>query len=237
MANKGRRKRGNSTLSSPAPFHNRTGSPSPAHRPTKKAKESRTIYQAYSLGPNSFQSSPSSKIPPVESEELVLPGDLLVTHAVKLVHIISSSKIEQKVDQILAALANFSFIPPIRPNVVVLWAKAPVANKMMSIVGIVKRVIAESEGKWYQYNQVKASLVAQDKGGVKPEGCLETNKEDSSMDIDTEFEADVEDESTFETMKTPFERAIEDVPKVRAVPVMTIYLSRVRVESLRKSFT
>jgi hypothetical protein len=35
-------------------------------------------------------------------------------------------------------------------------------------------------------------------------------------------------------MKTPFERAIEGRPKIRSVPVMTLYLSSVRVDSLRK---
>jgi len=35
-------------------------------------------------------------------------------------------------------------------------------------------------------------------------------------------------------MKTPFERSIEGRPKIRAIPVIVIYLSRVRIEALKK---
>ncbi|KAG4430816.1 hypothetical protein IFR05_013693, partial [Cadophora sp. M221] len=49
---------------------------------------------------------------------------------------------------------------------------------------------------------------------------------------------DAEDEEAFEVMKTPFERALESEgkSKVRAMPVMSMYLSRVRIEGLRKAY-
>ncbi|KUJ15640.1 uncharacterized protein LY89DRAFT_537840, partial [Mollisia scopiformis] len=56
---------------------------------------------------------------------------------------------------------------------------------------------------------------------------------DKSME---DVEQSDEEEEAFEIMKTPFERAIEGTAKVRAVPVMTICLSRVRVESLRREY-
>jgi hypothetical protein len=37
-------------------------------------------------------------------------------------------------------------------------------------------------------------------------------------------------------MKSRIERAIEGTEKVRSVPVMTVYLSRVRVEALREAY-
>jgi hypothetical protein len=44
------------------------------------------------------------------------------------------------------------------------------------------------------------------------------------------------EEEGFETMKTRIERMVDGTDKVRAVPVMTVYLSRVRVEKLRGLF-
>jgi len=60
----------------------------------------------------------------------------------------------------------------------------------------------------------------------------------SAMDVDVaENEGTMmDDEGTFETMKTPLERAIEERPKVRALPIMTIYLSRVRIERLKVAY-
>lgn len=49
---------------------------------------------------------------------------------------------------------------------------------------------------------------------------------------------DGEEEEGFEVMKTPFERVLEeeDRPKVRCMPTLTLYLSRVRIESLKKLY-
>lgn len=51
-------------------------------------------------------------------------------------------------------------------------------------------------------------------------------------------EEEEEEEEAFEIMKTPFERALEAEarPKIRAVPTFTLYLSRVRIESLKKIY-
>ncbi|EHL00054.1 hypothetical protein M7I_4136 [Glarea lozoyensis 74030] len=57
------------------------------------------------------------------------------------------------------------------------------------------------------------------------------------MDVDRgEKSEDGEEEDSFEVMKTPFERAVEGTLKIRAMPVMATYLSRVRIESLRKKY-
>lgn len=62
----------------------------------------------------------------------------------------------------------------------------------------------------------------------------DNGEEDASMGVDGT--GDAEDTAAFETMKTPLERAVEGKPKIRAVPVMTIYLSRVRVDALKSAF-
>jgi hypothetical protein len=51
-----------------------------------------------------------------------------------------------------------------------------------------------------------------------------------------EEEESEEETTAFETMKTPFERANEEKAKVRAVPNMSLYLARVRIDSLRKAY-
>ena len=68
----------------------------------------------------------------------------------------------------------------------------------------------------------------------KPSPKGENVQDKKNDDAEEDSESDAEDAAAFETMKTPFERSIEGKPKVRAVPHMTIYLSRVRIDSLRK---
>lgn len=172
----------------------------------------------------------------IVNDEPELPaeiGTLRATYDLTEMNIISSTKIEAKVTNILHTLAKFSFIAPCKPNIVYLHAKAPCASKLISILEIAKRNITEKQGKWYQYNQL---------GEVKEEKKREAGKTlgpgrtlGDAMEIDEESTADATD-FRFETMKTPFERATEGTPKIRAVPVLGIYLSRVRVESLKKQY-
>lgn len=92
------------------------------------------------------------------------------------------------------------------------------ASKLITVVEIAKREIAGGGGKWYQYNVVERSLEERER-----ESGGEAVEEDG-------------EEESFETMKTPFERAIEGTKVVRAVPGMTTYLARVRIEGLRKEY-
>lgn len=102
------------------------------------------------------------------------------------------------------------------------WAKAKSAGKLVSVVEVVKREIGGEGGVWFQYNGLGEGV-----GGVPREG------EGEGGDGDVEME--MEDEG-FEKMKTRIERAIEGTEKVRSVPVMTVYLSRVRIEALREAY-
>jgi hypothetical protein len=154
------------------------------------------------------------------------------------INIISSSHIQQKVTQALGILSIYPVIPPAKPAVVLFHTKAASAAKLITIAEITKREIGEKGGKWFQYNTIcsvmeeKKVRSKRDKGEKKDS---EGPKESSAMEVDREVDPESEDEA-FETMKTPFERAIEGRPKIRSVPVMTLYLSRVRVDSLRKAY-
>jgi hypothetical protein len=157
------------------------------------------------------------------------------THDVTSINVISSSHIQQKVTRALEILSEYPTIPPAKPKVVVLHSKASVASKMITIAEIAKREIVKNGGKWYQYN--KLSQVVEERKESE-QGMKEKNGDiDVSMAENGGEDDGQESEEEFETMKTPFERAIEGKPKIRAIPVMTVYLSRLRIDNLRKDHT
>ncbi len=170
--------------------------------------------------------------------------ELARTHEVTSMSIISSSHIQQKVTRTLSLLSVYPTVPPAKPAVVMLHSKAKAASKMISIAEIAKRGIAKDGGKWFQYSKVgqimqeqkqsKSTKENEDRSeNRKGKGREDGDEEMGDLDEDDKMGSD---EEAFETMKTPFERAIEGKAKVQAVPVMAIYLSRVRVESLRREY-
>ncbi|OBT82899.1 hypothetical protein VE02_08581 [Pseudogymnoascus sp. 03VT05] len=131
-----------------------------------------------------------------------------------------------KISTLLTQLRSFSFSASpadAKPVIVIAWAKARSAGKLVSVVEVVKRELGAEGGVWFQYNGLGEGFV-----GVARDGG---EGEDGGGD----GEGDVEEEG-FEKMKTRIERAIEGTEKVRIVPVMTVYLSRVRVEALREAY-
>lgn len=60
--------------------------------------------------------------------------------------------------------------------------------------------------------------------------------EDVFRDARSEVGGEEEEEEGFEKMKSRIERAVEGTEKVRSVPLMTVYLSRVRIEALREAY-
>jgi hypothetical protein len=158
--------------------------------------------------------------------------------------IISSSHIQQKVARLLDILSSYPPKDKEKPKAVMLHAKAGCATKMISIAEIAKREIGKEGGKWFQYNRVEEVMIELKKG-VKKEGEgkgakdeVEIGKEDKDGDEEDEEDGEENDEetATFETMKTPFERANEGKEKMRSVPVMSLFLSRIRIEGLRRAY-
>lgn len=145
--------------------------------------------------------------------------------------IISSSHIQQKVSRVLELLSvKQKEKGKERPSVVMLHAKAACACKMISIAEIAKREVGKEGGKWFEYCVV-GGVVVERKEGVGKSSSERDGREDGDGDGGTE-----EESTAFETMRTPFERANEGRAKMRAVPVMSIYLSRVRIDALRKAY-
>lgn len=138
-----------------------------------------------------------------------------------------------KISTLLTQLRSFSFTTPApKPVIVIAWAKAKSAGKLVSVVEVVKREIGGEGGVWFQYNGLGEGI-----GGVPREGAEDEGGDGGEGEERADGDVEIEmEEEGFEKMKTRIERAIEGTDKVRSVPVMTVYLSRVRIEALREAY-
>ena len=153
---------------------------------------------------------------------------------VEEMNIITSSSIQKKASRAIDVIIDRGAQKS--PAVVELHAKGPATAKMITVVEIAKRQIGLGEGKWFQYNKVQQVMAEREKKERKERAHKERGKEKDKGEVEEDDEEEDEEDGAFETMKTPFERANEARPKVRAVPIMTIYLSRTRIEVLRKAY-
>lgn len=161
------------------------------------------------------------------SKNLALPGfskelDNLKSYDVRIMSIVSSTKIRNRVQQATQALTSVSTEgAPQNPVVVVLTAREGTASKLITIVEITKRNLDDAKKSWYQYSCVEPKMV---------EIARKTSNARNSMD-------DCEDEDeggvAFETMLSAVERKLMDKPKYRAVPVMTVFLSCSPIKALK----
>lgn len=178
--------------------------------------------------------------------------------------IISSSKIETKVKTLLARLGTFSWAnKDAKPAVVILSAKAGVANKLISVVEIAKRELEAQGAKWWQYSRVHSQVTElKDKtkkgtdGGktllqweteqvakskVGPQDLKDAVGDSAMIDAVGGEEEDEEDAFAAvapngnEPTALPTE-GIAARKKIRAVPVMTIHMSRVPVDELKQAY-
>ena len=171
--------------------------------------------------------SPESSSLPAITKELAHSFDLRITS------IISSSQIQKKVKGVLELLStSVNDNKSSKSQIVVLHSKAAPASKLITIAEIAKRELGKEGGVWYQYSVIGELMTERKENGTKKSSgsppWKNTVEEEESMNLDGEA-----DEESFETMKTPFERAIEGKPKIRVAPTLTIYLSKVRIEKLR----
>ena len=176
----------------------------------------------------------------------------------------TGSKIEQKVRVLISRLSRFNFLDrEIKPGVVALRARANVASKLITVVEIAKREIEykERSGKWYQYSQVSAELreIPRNKAKKGPRGQQgdadgakqagkslkewELSKKQDTVEAASDGNptidlsgGDNEEEAAFEIMADARPgRGAEDT-KLRNIPLLTIYMSRVPVPELKVEF-
>ncbi|KAI1081129.1 hypothetical protein F5B20DRAFT_72761 [Whalleya microplaca] len=156
-------------------------------------------------------------------------GSLETKYDVQLHSVISSSKIQKKVTSILRHLAPSSSTE--KTKVSILHAKGSDAGKLVSIAEIAKREIGkdkDDQRHWFQYIALGEELKERPRDDGK--SVIEETKL-GGEDVD-----DQDDDGDFEVMKTPFERAIERQPLVRGVPILSLFLSRVSIEELKKRY-
>ncbi|OTB07076.1 hypothetical protein M426DRAFT_318442 [Hypoxylon sp. CI-4A] len=150
-------------------------------------------------------------------------------YEVQVHSVISSSKIQKKVTSVLRHLNSPSTV---KTNVSVLRAKASDAGKLVSIAEIAKRELGKQtdpDGNWYQYIALGEELkeIPRSDGNTIIEETKLGGARGGSRD---------DDDDDFETMKTPFERAIQGQPRMRGVPIMNLFLCRISIEELKRRY-
>lgn len=166
----------------------------------------------------------------------LLNAELEKTYNVRHTTVLSSNKLSKRIRQ---TLEHINLAPEERP-LAVLSAKAPVTAKLISIVEIVKR--QSTDGRVYQYSTVTSVIVDKEsldkkrkKRPCPKEGVgLAANEEGDDKTVDVE-----EEDDAFETMKHPGHLHTWDpteTKKIRAVPLLTVYLARHPIPELKKAF-
>ncbi|MCJ1440179.1 MAG: hypothetical protein MMC23_000662 [Stictis urceolatum] len=198
---------------------------------------------------SSLEDLPKGKGPQTHTTalpEVIIPQDLAHLtrkYNIATMSIISSSKIEQKVGSLLKHLSAFSFADlDAKPGLVVLYAKASCACKLVSALEIAKREVGPGGGRLWQYSRVSGGLIefkerekgSGKEGGRRLDGKVEREGKGKGRDGEDEEGMEKgdgsESEVAFETYKG------KERKKVRAVPNLTVYLSRVPVPELKEKF-
>lgn len=132
-------------------------------------------------------------------------------------NIISSHKISAKTTRCLSILTSEGE----GRKIVALRAKSSVASKAITIAEITRRELQKNGNDWYQYIQLE-SIVEERREKPGKQRKAEGDAEEKVEDVEDEEEED------------PFQ-PVED-KKVRATPVMTIYISREALPTYAKKF-
>lgn len=163
---------------------------------------------------------------------------------VQIHSVISSSKIQKKVTSVLRHLTASDTPAEEGPRVSVLRAKAPDAGKLVTIAEIAKRELSAQKeggtgGRWFQYiglgEQAKEGSKEVDRK-IAVDNTISSDKAQDEDDPGDEDEPVEPQDGTTTATKTPFERAIEGRPKKQVVAMMSLFLSRVSIDELKKQY-
>ncbi|KAI4236526.1 MAG: hypothetical protein LQ349_002490 [Xanthoria aureola] len=234
-------------------------------RPTKRLKTnaglaipsasttdaSATQALAPSASSTTADSAPSLPSIPTEIQHLQDQYDI------STISIVSSSKIHNKVSNLIARVEKFTFANvSAKPGIVVLQAQGSSASKMISVVEIAKADIGNRGGKWYEYPKLHSELLEyREKQKRRPQegrtlanvssgrsttedGGAGTHGTDGGVDGEDDLVhdggCDSDEEAAFETVQQPNVGAVvKGKSKVRATSIMTIYLACVPVPGLK----
>ena len=211
----------------------------------------RTSVRSSAIGP------PPPAVPEPSSPEATqqyLPphlAHLAQEYRFAIMSIQTSSKMEHKIKALIRHMSEFCFLQPdLRPGVVLLHAKGPAVGKLASVVEITKREVTKMGHKCWQYNRitghkverkepkskqgkedVRAAMRKKWGGEVAPEsGPGETEAQDDVSMSDDGFDGEPP------AKPSPVHELAPVRPKMKTVPTMMVYMSRVAVPSFKEEF-
>ncbi|KAG8528045.1 uncharacterized protein KY384_006961 [Bacidia gigantensis] len=220
--------------------------------PTKKMRtecDARQVEGTSADETGLFNAKPYDKTAPPLSAEV---ARLSETYNFVSIFIISSSKIEKKVRQIIERL---DLADPSRKDekseVVIVHADAAIASKAISVVEIAKRELQKG-GAWWQYTKlegtmkdVKTKVMGKMGGDVERIRHGTERSETDSNYIQNPMGGELlqiqrseeEIEECFETMSSPKPLVVPiENRKVKNIPTLRIYLARCRIPALKGLF-
>jgi len=156
-------------------------------------------------------------------------------YSIATASVISSSKINKKVTQVLSHLGHVDlFSQTSTPGVMMVHARANDANKMVTVMEIAKRQMNQAGQPWYQYNRVYEVADGHgSKGKPTGRGADQTVIENTVLGAKDADSGD-EGEDPFEPAETPFERAVREKPAEESkTTYMSVFLSRVPMPELQ----
>ncbi|KAJ0166323.1 hypothetical protein CTA2_7745 [Colletotrichum tanaceti] len=179
---------------------------------------------AESAGPKKSKTAPNGPTTPLPTHDALI-AELSSKYDILPAFTISSTKIQKRVNWLLRHLRKDDGDP--RKRVVLLYARPSEVVKMITIVELVKRIVAEEDegGWWYQYNQMYA---LPPKAEVVEETML-----GGGDDFDESGAAAGSDNDDFEIMESRFERAVLPQLVNRAAKSLSVFLSLVPIPELK----
>jgi hypothetical protein len=166
------------------------------------------------------------------------------THTITRLSIQSNTQISAKATNVISKLSSTQE-DPTKPPLVILRAQSRWASKLISIVEIAKRNLAESTTtndsssgsgiEIFQYSSLSSEMVEIERRKSKPKGGL------GGAPLPEGEGEGSDDEGAFQTMGASSAAAAGDGEdeggmKKRAVPVLTVYLVGRPVKALRSEF-
>ncbi|RYP03409.1 hypothetical protein DL764_005168 [Monosporascus ibericus] len=175
----------------------------------------------------------------LSSQGEIAVGDTLEDkYDVQLHSVLSSSKIQKRVSAVLQHIgptgSSKAITSATKPRISILRARAADTAKLITVAEIAKRELEERSGesterRWFQYIALGEEIKEKQRGESK---TIVADTVLGGLAADEEGD----DSGDFETMKTPFERAIEGRPLVRGTPIMSLFLSQISIDELKKQY-
>lgn len=153
------------------------------------------------------------------------PSTLETKYGLIRINIASSSQISSLTAKVIASLEEDSEQSE-KPTIVIMTAKSRVASKLISIVEIAKRELEAKGVKCFQYSAVSSQMVE------LPDRSKDGQKKDDARSMGATADDEISDDA-FEVMG---DEKPAGGTKIRALPVLTVYLAKASVKELKNAY-